>query len=277
MIPAVDHCKTEFERASRRRPLSEPMHFRHQRWEALERFLLTGFPVAALADRFFTMASEPIAASRDRDLAHGRLPGRCCAEVVFINGYFVQPTLSFSQLPAGLHVESLSSAISRSAEEVTTYLSRVAPPEELPLVALNTALFVDGVCVRIGSGVRLPEPVHVRFISTGEADMRPAMSHPRVLIVAGEDSHAAVIESYSGPDEIEYLTNAVSEVLLGVGAHLEHSSIQEEGRDALHLRTTRVQAGSGATLSTHNVQRGAAFVRCDGVNMIGNQLSESHG
>jgi Fe-S cluster assembly protein SufD len=276
MIPAVDHCKTEFERASRRRPPSEPMHFRHQRWEALERFLLTGFPVAALADRFFTMANEPAAASRDRDLAHGRLPGRCCAEVVFINGYFVHQASS-TQLPVGLHVESLSSAISRGAEEVTAYLSRVAPPEELPLVALNTALFVDGVCLRIGPGVRLPEPVHIRFISTGEADMRPAMSHPRVLIVAGEDSDSTVVESYAGPDEIEYLTNAVSEVVLGVGAHLEHSSVQEEGRAALHVRTRRVRAGSGATLSTRDVQRGAAFVRCDEVSTIGNQPSESRG
>ena len=32
--------------------------------------------------------------------------------------------------------------------------------------------------------------------------MRPAMSHPRVLIVAGEHSEASVVESYSGHDGV---------------------------------------------------------------------------
>ncbi len=233
MIAAVDHCKTEFERASRQRPPSEPMHFRHQRWEALERFLLNGFPVAALADRFFTMASEPATVNRDRDLARGRLPSRSSAEIVFINGYFVQEASSITQLPPGVQIEPISAALSRGAEGVAVYLSRVAPCEELPLVALNTAMFVDGACVVIGPGVRLKDPVHVRFISTGEADMRPAMSHPRVLIVAGEHSDAAVVESYAGHDGVEYLTNAVSEVVLGAGAHLGYLKHSGGGRAGL--------------------------------------------
>ena len=145
MIPAVDHCKTEFERVSRQRPPREPMHFRHQRWEALERFLLNGFPVAALADRFFTMASAPATVNRDRDLTCGRPPGRRCAEIVFVNGYFIREASSITELPPGVQIESLSAALSRGAEGVAGYLSRVAPCQEPPLVALNTAMFVDGV------------------------------------------------------------------------------------------------------------------------------------
>ena len=269
MIPAVDHCKTEFERVSRQRPPSEPMHFRHQRWEALEQFLLNGFPVAALADRFFTMAAPPTTVSQDRDLACGRPPGPSCAEMVFVNGYFVGSASSIAELPAGVQIESLACALGRGAEEVTAYLSRVAPVAELPFVALNTAMFVDGVCVLIGAGVRLFEPIHVRFVSTGEADMRPAMSHPRVLIVADARSEASVVESYSGPDDVEYLTNAVTEMVLGANARMDYSTTQDEGRKAFHIKTTRVNAGPGAVLFTHAAHRGAALVRCDATSAIG--------
>jgi Fe-S cluster assembly protein SufD len=184
--------------------------------------------------------------------------------MVFINGYVVPEASSTDGRLAGVHIESLSSALERGANEVGEYLSRVARYEELPLAALNTAMFADGAYIKVDSGVTLGAPVRIRFVSNGEADMRPAMSHPRALIVLGERSVATVIESYTGPDGVEYLTNAVSEVVLGAGAHLDHSTLQEEGREALHVETCRVVAASGATMSTHVMQRGAAFVRRDG-------------
>jgi hypothetical protein len=68
VIPSVAQCKTEFEQARRRRR-SEPMQFSDIRWEALDRFLLLGFPttqdeawrftsVDALAEEIFTLSTR---------------------------------------------------------------------------------------------------------------------------------------------------------------------------------------------------------------------------
>ena len=51
------------------------------------------------------------------------------------------------------------------------------------------------------------------------ADARePAVSHPRVLVVAEEDSESSVVETYAGGDGAMYLTNAVTEIFAAKNA-----------------------------------------------------------
>jgi Fe-S cluster assembly protein SufD len=110
----------------------------------------------------------------------------------------------------------------------------VAPFAHRAFVALNTALFVDGACILIPAHTAIEKPIHVRFISTGEADRRPAMSNPRLLVVLGGQSRATVVESYVGPKGVQYFTNAVTEIVLGENAVLDHYKLQCESMDAYH-------------------------------------------
>ena len=69
----------------------------------------------------------------------------------------------------------------------------------------------------------------------------PKVSYPRTLIVAGRNANVTVIESYSGPKESVYFTNAVTEISVGNGAKVDHYRLLLEGDQSFHVGTSRVK------------------------------------
>jgi Fe-S cluster assembly protein SufD len=271
--PPITQMKTEFERARRwRRGRREPLQFGDVRWEALHRFLSLGFPttreeewrftnVAPIAEKSFTLALQSASDAKYLGLVPLRLPDDFATELVFVNGYCLTEAANFPVLPLGARVESLSQILDSSSSDVTSYLARVAPFERRAFVALNTALFGDGACILIPAHTVLKKPIHVRFISTGEADMRPAMSIPRVLVALGPASQATIVESYVGPKGVQYFTNAVTEIVLHENATLDYYKLQCESLEAYHISATNVVAASGARCSRRCIHLGGALVR----------------
>ena len=281
LTPWVAHYKTEFERARRQRHDSIPLD--NLRCEALDRFLLLGFPttrdeewpftdLTPIAETYFTMAAEPgrnalSTVSRVRPLG---------VDLVFVNGYYVPDLSALSGMPSGALVAPLAAILDSDADGVERYFARAAPLGRLAFVALNTAFFQDGACIVVPANAVVDTPIHVRFISTGEADMLPAMSHPRVLVVLNDGSHATVVESYTGPgndgnDGIEYFTNAVTEIVLGEGASVDHYRLQHESTAAYHIGATHVLAARHSHCSMHALTLGGALVRNDIVTLLGGE------
>ena len=276
LTPWLSHYKTDFELARRRR--GESIQFDGLRCEAFDRFLLVGFPppgddswrsvdVAPIADTCFTMGSKSADAVRaaESDLAvHD-----ACAELVFANGYLLSERSTGALRNAV--AAPLASMLASNPDALGAYFARVARVDRLPLVALNTALFEDGAAILVPPHTTIDAPVHVRFVSTGEADAKPAMSQPRVLVVLGEQSRATVIESYAGPDGIDYFTNAVTEVVLGNGAALEHDVLQDESTTASLVTSAHVIAGADASYTSTAIDLGGAFARNETIVTLGGQ------
>jgi Fe-S cluster assembly protein SufD len=281
--PPITQMKTEFERARRwRRGRHEPLQFGDIRWEALDRFLTLGFPttkdeewrftdVPPISEKIFTLALPSANDVKYLSLVPLQLPGDFATELVFVNGYFLAAEPSRAVLPTGMRLGSLSEVLDSNATEVTSYLARVAPFAYRAFVALNTALFVDGACILLPAQTVLEKPIHVRFISTGEADRRPAMSNPRLLVVLGDQSRATVIESYVGPKGVQYFTNAVTEIVLGENAVLDHYKLQSESNEACHTSATNLVTACGANCTRHCVNAGGALVRDEVVAALGGE------
>ena len=53
--------------------------------------------------------------------------------------------------------------------------------------------------------------------------------HRRCLIVLAPNSKATVVETFGGPP-LTYFTNAVTEIVVGDNADLDHYKVQKEGR-----------------------------------------------
>ena len=87
------------------------------------------------------------------------------------------------------------------------------------------------------------------------------VAHPRVLLVAGEDTRATVIESYKGVSDGQYFTNAVSEVLVGPGAKVDYYKVQRQGHQAYHVTTTDVAVDRNATFASINIDMGGRLTR----------------
>jgi Fe-S cluster assembly protein SufD len=135
-------------------------------------------------------------------------------------------------------------------------------------VALNTAFLHDGAHIQLRTGTILERPIHLLFVATGDAGGPSMMAHPRVLIVLGANSQASIVETYAGPDGARYFTNAVTEIVLGENAVLDHYKLQHESRDACHVSSVHVQAQRSASHTSHSISTGGALVRNDVVAVL---------
>jgi Fe-S cluster assembly protein SufD len=161
----------------------------------------------------------------------------------------------------GVVVTTLHDAITRHPEKLERFLGKVAGFESSAFTALNTAFFEDGVFIEIAKGAVLAEPIELVFDVAG-AD-GPEVSYPRVLVVAGENSQATVVESWTGRSGRPYFTNAVTEIVAGGGAVLQHIKIQREDTAAFHVQAIAAQVGRASRFTSHNIALGGALARTD--------------
>jgi len=180
--------------------------------------------------------------------------------LVFLNGQFDKHLSSVGGLPHGTMVCSLKSGLQDAASLVESHLGR-HPPAASAFTALNSAFIEDGALVYLPRGTILRTPVYLVFVSS--APGKPTMSHPRNLIVAGAGCEGTVVEAYLSSGEDVYLTNAVSEVVLEEGAHLEHYTLQNQSERAFHVGQLQVSQGRESRFSSHLIALGAALARSE--------------
>jgi Fe-S cluster assembly protein SufD len=244
----------------------------HQtRKAAVARFAELGFPgpdheewrftsLAPLTKVPFQLAGPEPAARKDiheMGVLAATAPG--ALRLRFVNGRFVRNLSSVADAPTGVVVGSLAQALAEHPEQVEPYLARYAKYQEHAFVALNTAFIDDGAFVLIPRNVILEKPIHIVYTSTVHGD--PSISHPRTLIVAGENSRATVIECYVGFEDEVYFTNAVTEVVLGENAVIDHYKVQEESREAFHVATMQVRQDRFSNFTSHSIALGGSLVR----------------
>lgn len=180
-------------------------------------------------------------------------------QLVFVNGRFAQELSSLVGLPQGLLVESLSEALTKHADLVEHHLAGYADVSNESFAALNTAFIGDGAFIYLNRNLVVEKPIQVLFLST--ARVEPAVSHPRTLVVAEPNSQIQLIESYAGPNEAFYFTNAVTEIVAGENAFVDHYKLQRESLAAFHISTVQLQLESSANVSTQSISMGGALVR----------------
>jgi Fe-S cluster assembly protein SufD len=168
-------------------------------------------------------------------------------------------------LPAGVRICSLAEALLTEPDLVESHLARHASYQNNAFVALNTANFADGMFVSIAKGAVIEEPIQLLVESSSNG--RSTVSHPRNLIVAGENSQATIIETYTGSGDQPYFTNPVTELVAGDHAVIDHYKLETESMRAYHVATLQVAVGRGANFRSHSVSFGGALVRND-VNAI---------
>ena len=253
---------------------SEPRWLLAKRQAAIARLSSEGLPTARLEDWKYTNVAPLLktsftgtldatakvdAATADAQTIAG------CARLVLLNGRVVDGLSLLRALPSGVVVNSLSRALSNGDSQLLERHFGAALPSGEPgatvgFQALNTALAVDGVVVRLGPGTVLEQPLQLVHIVNAD---EPTAVHPRVLVVAERSSQATVIETYCGPSSVRYLTNAVTELIVDEGAYLEHLKIQAEGEAALHVATVQALQARDSQVSSHSFSFGAAMARND--------------
>ena len=233
---------------------------------ARRRYAASGWPHAkteswkytnlnALASATFGLAPDVVAAvPTDRVLP---IDG---PRVVLVNG-ILHPDLSdLDGLGEGITLRCLSALDAADQSVVGDILEETTSTDGLPLAALSTAVIADALVLDIADGVVAEKPVHVISIGAG-ANIGFA---PRLLIRAGKDSVAEVIESHVGSDGESgavYFSNGVTQVTLARGARLGHYKLQNEATGAFHIALAAVEVAEGATYDSFVLSMGARLAR----------------
>ncbi len=230
------------------------------REQAGQRFAELGWPTTYLEEwqytnlqplqsRFEAGAFREATSAGAVDAEAMRLRG-AVAELVFVDGVYA-PEASTIGTARGLRVWSFREA---PIDLLERHFARYDDYANHALTALNTANAQDGAVVEVTNAVE--GFVHLLFIGS-----EGFQSHPRNLVIAGRGAQLAVVETYAGSGM--YFTNAVTEIVAGDGAVIDHTRLERESVDAFHIGTLHIHQDRSSSVTSRSISIGGGLVRND--------------
>ena len=270
---------------------STPRHALRRR--AFSKFMEMGFPTSRHEEWRFTNIQpvtkthfQPVPANQAVSISLADLESvmlKDVIRVVIVDGYFSSALSDLKDLPAGVVGESLAAALKQNRPEALIHLGAYTDSSENGFTALHAAFSLDGVFLFVPGHTIVEKPIQVIYSATKRND--PFVAYPRSLFIAGDAAQVKIVETYFGPGGQAYLTNAVSEVVLGTHAVVEHDRIQLEGENAFHVNTSSVYQQAGSAYRSNFITLGGLLVRntlaarldAEGIECRLNGLSIAHG
>jgi Fe-S cluster assembly protein SufD len=174
------------------------------------------------------------------------------APIVLVNGRPVG-----SQIVKGLSISTLRDLSRQDPNLVATLLEGLSDAEEARWLLLNTALFVDGLHIRITGEVAEP----VVILHVGSADRAGAATFSRVIVEAAPGSSATLLEHHVQGGAEAPLANSATLLALERGARLEHYRVFATGSSAVHLDSLQVRQRQDSECRQFTVALSGGLIR----------------
>lgn len=230
-----------------------PLHNRkHEAWRytSIEGLLRSSFAGNSdISEKKYTVAHDLM------------LPNLDSHRVVLLNGQFSTRLSSLEDLPPGVRLESLCTALATDHDLLATWFGSTANHSESIFSALNTALINDGFFIHIDSNVELQHPIEVIYLNL--SDDQQFMMHPRNLVVLQPGAKATLVERFVGAAPSGYFHNNLTEIILQDNAALKHYRLQNESHDAWHLSSIYVEQQSHSDYRGVTLAFGGAWARTE--------------
>ncbi len=237
--------------------------------DAIDNFAKLGFPTIKDEDwRFtnllpivksqFSLQSEKPVDIGNIDLNKYIIPELNSHLMVFVDGIFSKELSNIKTTDSNVKIKPISESLSDDSNVIDQYIFKCADIENEAFTALNTAYFFDGAFVYVPKNTVLEQAVHILYISSNS---NSCMYSPRNIIVVEDSSQAIVIEHYVSLQDSVYLSNTVSEVVIGENSTLDHYFIEQESKKAFSISTLEVKQGGNSNLNSHSILLGGSIVR----------------
>ncbi|MEK9683740.1 MAG: Fe-S cluster assembly protein SufD [Rhodospirillaceae bacterium] len=139
-------------------------------------------------------------------------------------------------------------------------VGKVADIKRNGFVALNTALFSDGVSIKVSKDEAFQKPLQILCLSSGGFN---GETHSRITLTLEENSSATVLETYGALGPAQGLSDFVVELSLGRGASLDHIVIQRAADTMHHISTREGNIEAGASLNSFIYSEGGLVSRSE--------------
>lgn len=179
----------------------------------------------------------------------------------------VLPEISAALVERGVIVEDLADVGSADA---ATWFGACSDASPDAFTRLHDAFVSGGAFIRVPPGVVVAEPIVIEHRTSGDG----LASFPHTLIVVGEGAEATVIDRFAA-DGVGHLSDAVIELLVGDGAHLRYTSVQQHGPGVWQIALQRAHVGRDASLQSSAIALGGDYARLRTESLITGEGGES--
>ncbi|HZE43954.1 MAG TPA: Fe-S cluster assembly protein SufD [Steroidobacteraceae bacterium] len=237
------------------------------REQAMQRFLKLGLP--KLSDETWRYTDLRSVAARSFEAAPCEARGAIdpnaslslvdaaqhATTVVMINGC---PSLKAdTSVINGIEISGIKELSRVDPKSMARFFPPATDADQRRWVLLNTALFIDGLYLKITRQVK--EPLIILHVSTGERAHEAA--HPRIIIDAAPGSSATIIEHHVSHGDIAPLNNSNTHISLGKDAQLEHYRVYATGAGASHIDSLDIHQAHGSHCKQFTIALGGGLVR----------------
>ena len=176
--------------------------------------------------------------------------------LVFVNGVYAPDlsTVKSSEFYAG----NLSNVPEKYQARITDVLSKHKQPNEV-FTALNIAGLVDSAVVFVPANMSLDTPIHLLFLTAPGAS--PTMCQPHCVVIAEPGSNVTLIEDYATIGNVAAFTNAVTDVVVGENATVNHVRLQREGLNVVHIGRSAIAQSRNSRYTCHAISLGGKISR----------------
>jgi Fe-S cluster assembly protein SufD len=237
------------------------------REQALQRFLKLGLPsthdetwrytnLRSLAARSFVDAPRRSRGEIEPSASFALLnKADRAASLLMVNGYPSMPPAD--GLIDGVEIYSLRDVLRLDPGTLLRFQDPLTDADERRWTLLNTALFVDGLYLKITSRVRVP----LVILHVGTADGDDNIAYPRVIIEVTPGSGATIIEHHVAQGEHTPLNNSNTQIVLRRDAQIEHYRVFATGADATHIDSLAIRQDQGSRCKQFTVVLGGGLLR----------------
>jgi Fe-S cluster assembly protein SufD len=153
----------------------------------------------------------------------------------------------------------LDVAAAKHPDLVEPHLHSLVPTDRTKFTALHGAFRAGGTFLYVPADVSVELPLQT--LTYLDAD--GAAVFPHTLLVAERGSEVTFIDRFASPDLTRSFSDAITEIVVGDGAHVRYVAIQEWGAGMTHLGVVRARVGRDASIRTLAVGFGADLSRVE--------------
>jgi Fe-S cluster assembly protein SufD len=237
------------------------------REQAMQRFLKLGLPtmrdetwrytnLRSLAAQSFVDAPRKIHGEIEPSASLSLLDKTDrAASLLVINGHPMMPAAD--GLISGVEIYSLREVARLDPDTLLRFLEPLSDADQQRWALLNTALFVDGLYLKVTSRVQVP--LVILHIATGDGANN--IAYPRIIIEAAPGSSATIIEHHVAQGEHTPVSNSNTHIALKEDAQLEHYRVFATGAGATHLDSLVIRQDRDSRCKQFTIALGGGLVR----------------
>lgn len=252
---------------------------------AFRSFESAGFPTHRLESHKYTDLADAFALNYGMNINRVEFPVNSSdlikCEVQGINSYvfflvndsFYCPEFSKPALDElrskGLLIGSLNEYATTHPDLVGQYYNKMVHENEDATVSFNTAFAQDGFFLYVPKGVCVEKPIQI--ISVMHSSV-PTMANARNLIVLDENSQARVLVCAHTMEDVEFLSNRVTEVFVNRNAVYDHYKLENTHSKSVSIGSLFIKQMGGSNVLVNDITLHNGLTR----NNVTIDLAEEH-